>query len=96
MKRLDSESVGDVLRQALSEQGMNDRLYEIRAINVWPLVVGEAIAAMAGRPIVTNGLMTIFVRNASLRQELNMSRSRIRDMINDNLGRQVISEIRFK
>lgn len=96
MKRLEPESVGDVLRQALTDQGLNDRLLETRAINLWPAIIGEEIAALTARPIVFKGLMTIYVRNASLRQELNMSRSKICSIINDTLGKQVISEVRFK
>lgn len=96
MKRLEPESVGDVLRQALTDRGLDDRLFETRAINLWPAIIGEEIAAMTARPIVLKGIMTIYVQNASLRQELNMSRSKICNIINTTLGRQVISEVRFK
>lgn len=96
MKRLEPESVGDVLRQALSDQGLTDKLYETRAINLWPTIVGEHIAGLTARPIVYNGLMTIYVRNASLRQELNMSRSKLRKIINETLQREVITDLRFK
>ncbi len=96
MKRLDPETVGDVLRQALSDQGLTDRLYETRAIALWPAIVGEDIAAMTGRPVVYRGLMTVYVRNASLRNELNMSRSTLCRLINEALGRQTLTELRFR
>ena len=62
MKRLEPESIGDVLRQTLQEQGMTERLYETRAVSLWPSVIGEDIASMTGRPVVNNGLMTVYVR----------------------------------
>lgn len=96
MKRLEPESVGDVLRQALQDQGMTGRLYETRAAALWPSVVGEDIASRTGRPVVCNGLMTVYVRAAALRQELNMCRSGLVRHMNDILGRQVITDIRFK
>lgn len=96
MKRVEPESVGDVLRQALSDNGLNDRLYETRAINIWPVIVGEQIASMTGRPVVFKGLMTVYVRNASLRQELNMSRSMLMRHINQALGRETITDLRFR
>lgn len=96
MKRLEPESIGDVLRQTLQEQGMTEHLYETRAVSLWPSVIGEDIASMTGRPVVNNGLMTVYVRVASLRQELNMCRSNLARHINEALGREVIKEIRFK
>lgn len=95
MKRLEPETVGDVLRQTLQEQGMTGRLYETRAVAIWPAIVGEELAAMCGRPYVHNGVMTIHVRQASLRQELNMSRSVLARMLNEALRRDVISDLKF-
>lgn len=96
MKRVEPESIGDVLRQTLQQQGMTGRLYEAKAVALWPSVVGEHIAAMCGRPVIYNGLMTLYVRSASLRQELNMSRTQLKRLINETLGREVVSDIRFK
>ena len=96
MKRLVPESVGDVMRQALQEQGLQGRLYETKAVALWPSVVGEDIAALTGRPAVFNGIMTVYVRSAPLRQELNMSRSSLMRIINETLGREVITDIRFR
>lgn len=96
MKRQEPESVGDVLRQALQMHGLADRLYETRAINLWPSIVGEEIAAQSARPYVNNGIMTIHVRNASLRHELNMSRSSLVNIFNETLGREVIKELYFR
>lgn len=88
--------MGDVLRQTLQEQGMTGRLYETRAVALWPAVVGEDLAAQCGRPYVSDGVMTVHVRNASLRQELNMSRSTLRRLINEALRRDTIREIYFR
>lgn len=96
MKRLEPESVGDVLRQALHQEGMTERLYEAKAVAAWPAIVGENIAAFCGKPMVVNGLMTVYVRSAALRQELTMTRSILIRLINESLGRDVITDIRFK
>jgi len=96
MKRVEPEAVGDVLRQTLQQQGMTGRLYEARAVSLWPSVVGEHIASMCGRPVMNNGLMTLYVRSAPLRQELSMSRTQLMHLINETLGREVVREIRFK
>lgn len=96
MKRLEPESIGDVLRQTLQQQGMTERLYEAKAVAAWPVVVGEKIASYCGRPYVNNGLMTVYVRSAPLRQELSMSRSILMRLLNEAAGHDSIKEIRFK
>lgn len=95
MERKNPESVADVLRSLLEETSLQGRMDELKAIELWPLVAGKAISDESGRPTVKNGLMSIPVRNASLRNELMMSRSSLRTIINRHLGKEIISEIRF-
>ena len=96
MKRQEPESIGDVMRRTIQAGGLGDRLNEPRAIALWPTIVGEEIASRTSRPSVTRGVMTIHVRNASLRQELNMSRSALIGIINDSLGKEIIKELYFR
>ncbi len=95
MERRDYQTIGDVLRQALEESRMTDRLDEVRASAAWESVVGPHIAALTGKPWVSNGLMTVRTPDAALRQELMMSRSVLVRNINAAVGREVISDIRF-
>lgn len=95
MKRYQAESIGDILRQAL-EDGSNSRRYaEITAINSWPGVVGATLAAKTLRPVVKNGVMTIKVPSATLRQELNMMRTALTEAVNNEVGKPAITEIKF-
>lgn len=95
MKRIDPEQIGDVLRQTLAEEGLADRLMEVRAAALWPAIVGEALASQCGKPFVNRGLMTVRIPSAALRQELTMSRSSLIANINENLKKEIIKEIRF-
>lgn len=96
MKRVNPELIGDVLRQTLQQQGMTERLYEAKAVAIWPMIVGEGLASQCGKPFVNAGIMTMYVRSAPLRQELNMQRSALARAINNALEREVIKDIRFK
>lgn len=95
MKRQNEELLGDVLRRTIEECGMTARLYETRAVSLWPGIVGPEIAARASRPSVRDGVMTVRVASAPLRQELIMNRSHLIGIINRTLARNVISDIRF-
>lgn len=52
MERKESQSIGDVLRIAFQENCMQDRLDEMKAINLWPAVIGMENAAACRRPTV--------------------------------------------
>ena len=95
MKRTETMAIGDIMRLALDECCMSHRLDELHAADMWPRVVGDYIAAKTSRPAVRDGIMTVGVPNAAMRQELSMSRSAIVREINRLLGKNIINEIRF-
>ncbi len=96
MKRIEPESIGDVLRLTIQESNLSGRLDEVKAINLWPVIMGEGMVRQTSRPRVSSGMMVVDVYSAPLRQELNMNRSRIMSMINERLGKEVIRSIRFR
>ena len=95
MKRIEPESIGDVLRLTIQEGNLASRLDECRAADLWPELMGEGIARRTSRPRVSCGVMVVDTVSAALRQELNMNRSRIIELINRRLGKEVVREIRF-
>ena len=95
MERKYPEQVGDVLRSLLEETSLKTRMEELHAAELWPKVAGGAIAEECGKPSVRNGVMSIGVKNAALRNELLMSRSGFISNINRCLGKEIIKEIRF-
>ena len=96
MDRKIPQSVGAVLRDFLEETALQERMDELKAIEIWPKAVGPGISSLTSRPTVKNGVMSVGVPNASLRQELHMNRSRLCAVINEMLGKEIIKEIRFR
>lgn len=95
MERIEPQSMGDILRLAFQENCMQDHLDERKAIEIWPSVVGDTLAALCSRPDVKDGVMTVGIRNAALRHELMMSRTILMTEINRQLGKNVILNMRF-
>ncbi len=95
MERKDYESIGDVMRGFIQAARMDARLEELRAIDLWPALVGSEIARRSPRPVVKGGVMYVSVANAGLRHELYLMRSRLCRMLNEMLDNAVIKEIRF-
>lgn len=95
MERQSPKSIGDILRNLFQDNCMQSRFDEIKAMEVWRKVVGPSISSDCSQPKVKEGKMTIGVPKAALRHELNMNRTRLKDMINNIMGKDVIKEIRF-
>lgn len=95
MDRKDICSIGDVLRQVIAENDMQDRLDELKAADGWARVVGDYVAARTSRPSVRKGRMIVKVADAGLRQELSMHRSVIIRDLNHIAGREIITSLRF-
>lgn len=95
MERCTPQSVGDVLRNLLEETSLHTRMEELKAASLWPRIAGEELAGLCGKPTVKNGVLTIPVPVASLRQELSMNRSRLKEIFNSNFDKEIINDIRF-
>lgn len=96
MKRSEPESIAEVLRQAIEESDLEDRLAETRAASAWPAVVGRHIASQTGKPFVEAGVMTVSCRSASLRHELSMQKTLLMKLLNQAAGAEAVSELRFR
>lgn len=95
MEKLEPKSVGDVIRNLLEETSLADRMEELKAASLWPHVIGRNIAELTSKPFVKAGVMSIGVPNAALRNELHLNRSRLRQLINESIGKEIIKEIKF-
>lgn len=95
MRRCDPQSIGEILRLAIEHYSLGTSLAETRAVASWPEIVGPDVAAACSRPSVNNGVMTVSVQGASLRQELSMTRSHLVRRLNDSAGKKVITELRI-
>lgn len=88
-------SLGDVMRKVIDDYQLYSKLDEIKAAEAWVKVIGSQFAAMSPRPTVKGGVMTVRLTSAALRHEFSLNRSRLTAAINREVGREVITDIRF-
>lgn len=95
MKRSNSEQVGDILRQALRENGLETPLNQYRLMESWKGVVGEGIASYSGEMFIKNQTLYVKIRSSVVKNELMMIRTSLVKRLNDAVGAVVIAEIIF-
>ena len=96
MKRTNSESIGELIRQYLRQQGLEAPLNEHRLLQGWTHVMGPIVARYTRDLVVRN--QTLYVRLSSpvIRQELMMQRRELVTRLNAYVGAQVICDIMFQ
>jgi predicted nucleic acid-binding Zn ribbon protein len=95
MFRRNSILIKEVIMKNLREQGLETPLLQKRLIDAWPVVMGEAIAALTGDLYIRNQTLFVHLNNPALRMELSMQRQDVVRRLNEHVGNQVIADVRF-
>ncbi|MBO4641521.1 MAG: DUF721 domain-containing protein [Bacteroidaceae bacterium] len=95
MIRRKAVELGDLVHQFLRAEGLETPLNEYRAVRSWPEIAGPNIQKYTGDVFVKNGILNIKIKSPALRQNLNMNRTVFAQRINEHVGAQVITEVRF-
>jgi len=89
------QSAAEILGALLSHLPIASRLHEYRVWEVWESAVGETVARKARPSRVQHGKLFVMVSNSVYLQELQFSKIRIKNALNQALGAPVIKDIFF-
>ena len=96
MKRTNSESVGELVRQYLRQQGLEAPLNEYRLIQGWSHVMGPVVARYTRDLVIRNQTLYVRLSSPAMRQELSMQRRELVTRLNAYVGAQVVCDIVFQ
>jgi predicted nucleic acid-binding Zn ribbon protein len=95
MRRRNTQLIGEVIQDLLKSQQLDKRLNQTRLLSSWDKVVGANIAKYCGEKYVKNKVLFVKISSAVLRSELMLSRKHLIDCLNNEVGDEVITDIRF-
>ena len=96
MKRTEALQIGEIIDSYIRQEHLETAMNEQKASYVLADVVGYGINRYTISRSVHNGVMTVRLSSATLRNELMMNRSLLIKRINEAVGAPVITEIIFK
>lgn len=86
-------SAGDLIQQVLQQRGLEGKVEEYRAWQVWDEVVGPQIARRA-RPIrIRDGVLEVRVDQPVWMQQLQLLKPRILTRLNAALGKELLRDL---
>ena len=89
------QAIKDLILYSLRAQGLETPLLQKRLIEAWPIVAGEAIARYTTDVRILNQTLYVRLRIPALRADLCMRRQEFVKRLNEYVGNQVITDIRF-
>jgi len=95
MRKNNTQTIGAVLREVLRQEGLETPLNQHRLVDAWPEVMGRQISKYTGNIFIQNQTLHVQIRSSVLRQELAMGRAQLVRRLNEHVGAQVITDIRF-
>lgn len=87
--------VGSVLDGLLQQHGLEGQLKRMAALELWPQIVGEHIAAVTRARSVEEGRLIIEVRSSGWLMELNMMKGELLGRLNERLPETPLDRIVF-
>ena len=95
MFRRDVKPIDNLLREYLRYSGLETPLLQRRLLDAWPVVTGKTVATYTQQKFLHNQTLCVKITNAALRAELSMMRSQLVRRLNQQVGSQVIADIRL-
>ena len=93
MKRTEAKSIAEIIGDFMQQEDIEATMLEHKALNLWSQVVGPGVNRMTTERYVENGVITVKISSAALRNDLMLSRSNIINQLNQLVGKLVIREI---
>ena len=91
----DASRIGDLLHRLLGQGPLAEGLERQRALEIWPEVVGDVIAAHSEAVALERGVLHVRVDGSVWAQELTMLQTQIKAGFARRLGEGAVTEIRF-
>lgn len=96
MKRTDAKSIAEIIGDFMQQEDIESAVLEHKALQLWGNVVGPGVNRMTTERYVDDGVITVKISSAALRNDLMLTRSSIIEQLNNLVGKPVIKEIIFR
>ena len=85
----------DLLKKAYHRLDMDDTAREMEVVRVYRALVGDFISRLTTKVRFADGVLTVQLASAALKQELMYRRSSLTEKINESLGFPAVKKIVF-
>ena len=88
-------SINDSIDDFLKSYKLENRYLQTLAMTKWEILMGPAVVTRTEKIFFKEDTMFIKIKSAPLKHQLSMSKTKIKDMLNEEIGKIIINEILF-
>jgi predicted nucleic acid-binding Zn ribbon protein len=92
--RRNDMSLGEAIEHYLQSNGLKEKVLLENVIQDWPRIMGKAIAENTDQLWFRSGIFYVRMKNPIWRTELGLAKSKIKDMLNKELGASLVTEVK--
>jgi len=89
-------SVKDIMQEMLQENKLQRGIDQVNVKEAWKTVMGQGVYGYTDEVVFKNGVLLIRLSSAALREELSYGKEKIIHMLNDELGKTIISKVKLR
>ena len=94
-RKADIVPLKDGIKALLKAYRLQGKLNEVVVVASWERVMGKAVALKTQEVFISKGKLFVRLTSAPLKHELFMAKSRVLEIINAEVGEEVVSEVVF-
>lgn len=92
-----TQPLGDVIDAFVKAQGIHTKLDEVEVVLAWKEVFGEVIDKKTrGIKLQKDGTLVAYLNSGPLKEEFNLNKDKIVQMINAHMKKQVVLRVRIQ
>ena len=96
-KRFNEESpIGDVLKQFIQDNRLQAGIDKIDVRDAWKNLMGNGVNNYTTEILLKGSTLYVALSSAVLREELSYGRAKIIKMINEELQKEIVTELIFR
>lgn len=96
MRRSNTQSLSDVLKEYIKEVQIEHKLKEVDVVQSWEGLLGKTIAHYTRNIYIRKKVLFVEISSSVVKNELFMMREEIKRKINENAGEEIVKTIIFK
>lgn len=89
----DSHSIKYILDHLISEGNLNTGMQKIQVEEIWHSLMGTGVSSYTESVTLQNKTLIVKLTSSVLREELSYGKEKIIGMINEKIGREVITKL---
>ena len=94
-RKADTQPIKEGIQELLKAYRLQGKITQTRVIEGWEKIMGKGIALKTKDMYFQDRKLFVTLTSASLKHELNMSKTKVLELINQEIGQDFLQEVVF-